>query len=448
MKRSIYVLWLLIIGWGYTDAQHIRGVVKDMEGNPLPFAHVVVPVTGYGVVTNIDGEFSLSITGNRKVIRISYVGYKTKTIELHKNLEWLEIKLAENPSLLEEIVVVGTKSYVPKVKAVLDSVLAHFPQNHPVRPRKMLVDFRQLNTVGDRFSRLIEARLSMFDSGHPKSIDIDYCILGYKTSQDLRQFTPKEIAIASEMKRAENSVFYFLRGANSGPASEPPMEVYDSTFYPLERMFFFNNLRTASVPVPFPVYFGFFNKDFVRTHKFELLEVTDDLVKIKISHAKNSPGVPIGNNTNSNFFIPFGEMWVDPGDWGILYFNYGYKVNPRYKNKPAYDFEVYNGDILFESYLVFEKNGGSYQLKYHRLMEKDRALKGKIVTLNNNKKRESFLHTKIIREIMVLGDSTLPANCHDNIYKNENIPFNIEEKDWNLPVIKLRPINSEIETNY
>ena len=57
----------------------ISGIVKDEAGEPIIGASVIEKGNAMnGVITDLDGRFSLSLSGN--AVDISYVGYKTQTI--------------------------------------------------------------------------------------------------------------------------------------------------------------------------------------------------------------------------------------------------------------------------------------------------------------------------------------------------------------------------------
>ena len=81
-----------------------KGVVNDAFG-PVIGASVVVKGSTNGVITDIDGNFSLSGVKEGDIIQISFVGYKT--VEQVWNEKLLNISLQEDSELLEEVVVVG-----------------------------------------------------------------------------------------------------------------------------------------------------------------------------------------------------------------------------------------------------------------------------------------------------------------------------------------------------
>lgn len=108
-----------------TDAaqqkRHITGVVKDIKGETIIGANIMIKGTGTGVSTNIDGEFSIEVAAGDELI-VSFIGYLTQTIKIDSQ-KTLNIKLLEDTKTLEEVVVVGytvqTKSAVTGSVAVV-----------------------------------------------------------------------------------------------------------------------------------------------------------------------------------------------------------------------------------------------------------------------------------------------------------------------------------------
>src|SRR5690606_27009434 len=82
MKKSFVYLLLcfLLSSYAWSQENVIKGVVKDQTGTPLPGASIVEQGTSNGVVSDFDGQFSLSPTKNQIVLEISYVGYRTMEV--------------------------------------------------------------------------------------------------------------------------------------------------------------------------------------------------------------------------------------------------------------------------------------------------------------------------------------------------------------------------------
>ena len=84
---------------------NVRGTVKDVTGEPIIGASILLQGTTSGVVTDYDGNFSIQAPGNGTLV-ISYVGYITQTIAI-QNRNSIEVILQEDMELLDEVVVIG-----------------------------------------------------------------------------------------------------------------------------------------------------------------------------------------------------------------------------------------------------------------------------------------------------------------------------------------------------
>ena len=87
--------------------QKLVGTVTDFSTNePITGANVIIEGTTIGVITDINGRFSLDIPKSGMVVMFSFIGYETERI-VFDGQSVLDIKLKPNYTNLEEIVVVG-----------------------------------------------------------------------------------------------------------------------------------------------------------------------------------------------------------------------------------------------------------------------------------------------------------------------------------------------------
>lgn len=84
----------------------ITGVVKDVYGEPIIGANIIIKGTTIGVISDIDGKFSFNDIQPGTVFEFSYIGYDNQEMKL-KDGAPLIIVLKENSTLLEELVVIG-----------------------------------------------------------------------------------------------------------------------------------------------------------------------------------------------------------------------------------------------------------------------------------------------------------------------------------------------------
>ncbi|MBT2162286.1 SusC/RagA family TonB-linked outer membrane protein [Zobellia barbeyronii] len=87
------------------DGYTLTGTVSDDTNVPVPGASVIIQNTTTGTSTDFDGNYSIEVT-NGDVLEISSLGFSTKTVTVDGQ-ETLNVILATDASLLEEVVVVG-----------------------------------------------------------------------------------------------------------------------------------------------------------------------------------------------------------------------------------------------------------------------------------------------------------------------------------------------------
>ncbi len=106
--RICFTLSLLLFAFvaGYAQEGVVKGTVTDAtDGTTLPQASVIVKGTTIGTVTDIDGNYSISVEPFTILI-VSYLGYITQEIEVQPNTT-VDFALQPSALALEEIVVIG-----------------------------------------------------------------------------------------------------------------------------------------------------------------------------------------------------------------------------------------------------------------------------------------------------------------------------------------------------
>ena len=83
----------------------VSGVVVDNQGNPIIGASVLEEKTLNGTITNLDGEFKLTVAAGA-ILKITFIGYKDVLVKA-SDVKDLKIVLEEDTETLDEVVVVG-----------------------------------------------------------------------------------------------------------------------------------------------------------------------------------------------------------------------------------------------------------------------------------------------------------------------------------------------------
>lgn len=113
--RFLYVIWFVSICTVSFAQNNFRAIVKDKEtGAPLPGATAIVKGTTLGATADNEGTIEIqNIPDDEQEIEISFVGYKTITLELKFPLMAtgpLVIELNSNYGELEEVIISSTRS--------------------------------------------------------------------------------------------------------------------------------------------------------------------------------------------------------------------------------------------------------------------------------------------------------------------------------------------------
>ena len=121
MRFNQFILGLLftIVGTLFMNAQTVKGIVTDENGQGLAFSNVVNKATSSGVTTDAKGNFEIKVNGFPATLIAKYVGYQNKSIEVTSATEVVIFKMEASNSL-DEVVVTGNRS---KVRSVLNSAV-------------------------------------------------------------------------------------------------------------------------------------------------------------------------------------------------------------------------------------------------------------------------------------------------------------------------------------
>ena len=219
--RTTFMLLMLVFGVVTVTAQSlksIKGVVVDKENNSVIGASVLQKGTNNGVVTDLDGNFTLTMQDDApKVIIISYLGMKSQEISVTKaNLG--QITLVEDAEMLDEVVVVsyGKQSkrlITGSVQSVKATELADMPVAQLSQKLQGKLAGVQINQVTGIPGQGMEIRIrgqASISAGSDPLIVVD----GFPINSSLANINPDEIETISVLKDASASSLYGSRAAN------------------------------------------------------------------------------------------------------------------------------------------------------------------------------------------------------------------------------------------
>lgn len=102
---SMALLLLFMMTNANAQTTTISGIVVDQAGDAMPGVTVQVTGTNIGVVTNVDGYYSINAPAN-SILHFSFIGYVPQDIAAGDR-RTINVTLQEDVSQMEEVVVVG-----------------------------------------------------------------------------------------------------------------------------------------------------------------------------------------------------------------------------------------------------------------------------------------------------------------------------------------------------
>lgn len=194
-------------------AYTVTGTVLDDLGESIIGASVIEKGTANGTITDIDGKFTLSLSSDKALIEVSYIGYATQTIRYTPG-QIVKVILKEDTQTLQEVVVVGFGS---QKKANLTGAVAQ------VKMDDVLGD-RPVTNVKDALQGSMPG-LTVSGSGSPgasKTFNIrgtvsinstNPLVLIDNVEGDIDLLNPEDIESVSVLKDAASSTIYGARAA-------------------------------------------------------------------------------------------------------------------------------------------------------------------------------------------------------------------------------------------
>ena len=196
----------------------VTGTVVDAEnGDPVIGATVVVKGQKDGVITDLDGNFTIAISGSIAQLEFSHIGYRKKTVDVG-DLGVINVKMESDNQLLSEVVVVGAGTQ--KKVSVTGSITS-------VKGLELKAPSSSLTTS---FAGKLAGVISMTSTGEPGAAS-EFYIRGVSTfggratplillddveisTADLNNIPAETIESFSILKDASATAIYGARGAN------------------------------------------------------------------------------------------------------------------------------------------------------------------------------------------------------------------------------------------
>lgn len=200
----------------FAQSQTVTGTVSDSQGG-IPGVNVKVKGSTTGTITDIDGNFNLSIPSPKSVLVVSYIGYATQEVAVN-NQRQLKITLIEDNKVLDEVVVVGygvqKKSHLTGSVSKLDAgSLTDLPVtqvNQVLQGKIAGVNIQNSTSEAGAAPQIRIRGMGSISADSAPLVVID----GYPTPDGLSTLDMADVASIEVLKDAASAAIYGSRAAN------------------------------------------------------------------------------------------------------------------------------------------------------------------------------------------------------------------------------------------
>lgn len=86
----------------------VTGTITDaVDSSPIIGANITLKGSKTGVISDLDGNYSIQVNSTKDILVISYIGYKTREVPVETS-GIIDIKLSSDNEVLDEVVIVGS----------------------------------------------------------------------------------------------------------------------------------------------------------------------------------------------------------------------------------------------------------------------------------------------------------------------------------------------------
>ena len=228
--RSIFMLVLmslqLTLGVSFSGIQaqnanskqkRITGTVRDITGEGLPGASIIIKGTKTGTTTDVNGRYSLTNVSPENTLVVTFVGMTTNEVKVG-NQSVIDVTLSDGSVGLEEVVAVG---YGVQKKINLVGAISAIKG-------ETLLQSGGVSTIGQALQGKIPGLTTLYTNGKPGSTDMKIFIRAQGSwnnsgtvlvlidgvEREMNDIDMNEVESISVLKDASATAVYGVKGAN------------------------------------------------------------------------------------------------------------------------------------------------------------------------------------------------------------------------------------------
>lgn len=281
----------------------VNGKIVDENGESLPGTTVIQKGTSNGTITDIDGNFSLSVPSDATLI-VSFIGYKNTEVSVGGKTELGSITLVSDTKQLDQVVVIG---YGTQRKVDLTGSVA-------------IVDAEEMKKVSNsNISTMLQGRVAgvqITSDGQPgadPTVRIRgigsfgntsplYVVDGVPMGTTIRDFSPNNIESVQVLKDASAAAIYGSRAANG--------VIIITTK---------QGKKNQAMKIDYKGYYGF---DQVQKGVYDVMDSYQYGQYVTMAYENSGLDVPAGYDPNN-------EKYIDPGEVNTNWQDEAFKTGIR-----------------------------------------------------------------------------------------------------------------------
>jgi len=196
------------------QSRQITGTVTDTNGDPVIGANILEKGTTNGIITDINGYFSLDVAGNNSILQISYIGYISQDITVGVSSS-LSIVLREDMQTLEEVIVTGystqrKRDLTGAVAVVKVNEVENIPTSNIMQSLQGRVPGVFITSTGSPSGDATVRIRGVSTLGNNNPL---YIIDGVPTQSDMNTISPQDIESIQVLKDASAATIYGSRAS-------------------------------------------------------------------------------------------------------------------------------------------------------------------------------------------------------------------------------------------
>lgn len=220
VQKNLYLLIILLISFPLNvlaQNKTITGTVRDANDVVIGASVTVKGQSSVGTITDMDGNYTLSVPASAKELTFSYIGYETQTVAI-KGRTQINVTLKESSQMLEEVVAIGYAKVKRKdLTGSSVSVGANDLKMSPVSTAAQALAgkaagvniVQQSGAPGSGINITVRGGTSITQGTQPL-----YIVDGFQMGNGLQNVDINDIESIDVMKDASATAIYGARGSN------------------------------------------------------------------------------------------------------------------------------------------------------------------------------------------------------------------------------------------